>query len=64
MTAALCFTVVAIWESCIKTGLIQSNSRYDELLKYSGLGMAVVDNDFTVHYRSADAVELPKDKMR
>ena len=58
MTAALCFTVVAIWESCIKTGLVQSNTHYDELLKYSGLGVAVVDHDYAVHYRSDDAQTL------
>ena len=46
MTAALCFTVVSIWESCIKTGLIQANSNYEELLKCSSLGVAVVDKDF------------------
>lgn len=64
MTAALCFTVVAIWESCIKTGLIQSNSHYDELLKCSGLGVAVVDRDFTVRYRSDDALTLSKEQMQ
>ena len=64
MTAALCFTVVAIWESCIKTGLIQSNSRYDELLKSSGLGVAVVDNEYTIHYRSDDAINLPKEQIQ
>ena len=64
MTAALCFTVVAIWESCIKTGLIQSNSHYDALLKCSGLGVTVVDHDFTVHYCSNDAQLLPKAQMQ
>ena len=64
MTAALCFTVVAIWESSIKTGLVQSNTHYDELLKYSGLGVAVVDDDYTVHYRSDDALPLTAEQMR
>ncbi len=64
MTAALCFVVVAIWESFIKTGLIQSNSHYDELLKCSGLGVSVVDNEFTVHYRSDDAIDLTKEQMQ
>ena len=64
MTAALCFTVVAIWESSIKTGLIQSNTNYDELLKCSGLGVAVVDKDFSVHYRSDDAITLPKEQVQ
>ncbi len=64
MTAALCFTVVAIWESAIKTGLVQSNTHYDELLKYSGLGVAVVDNDYAVHYCSEDAVPLTPEQMK
>jgi len=64
MTAALCFTVVAIWESCIKTGLVQSNTHYDELLKYSGLGVVVVDNDYIVHYRSEDALPLTVEQMK
>lgn len=64
MTAALCFTVVAIWESCIKTGLVQSNTHYDELLKYSGLGVAVVDYDYIVHYRSDDAQTLTTAQMK
>lgn len=64
MTAALCFTVVAIWESCIKTGLIQSNSHYDELLKCSKLGVSVIDKEFNVHYRSDDAVSLSKDQIK
>ena len=64
MTAALCFTVVAIWESCIKTGLVQSNTHYDELLKYSGLGVAVVDHNYIVHYRSDDARTLTTVQMK
>ena len=64
VTAALCFTVVAIWESCIKTGLVQSNTHYDEMLKHSSLGVAVVDNDYTIHYRSDDALSLTAEQMR
>jgi hypothetical protein len=64
MTAALCFTVVVIWESSIKTDLVQSNTHYDELLKYSGLGVAVVDHAYTVHYRSDDALLLTEEEMR
>lgn len=63
-TAALCFTVVAIWESSIKTGLVQSNTYYDELLKYSGLGVTVVDCDYNMHYHSDDAIALSKEEMK
>jgi uncharacterized protein YlxP (DUF503 family) len=64
MTAALCFTVVAIWESCIKTGLVPSNAHYNDLLKDSGLGVAIVDNDYIVHYRSDDALPLTTAQMK
>ena len=64
VTVVLCFTVIAIWESCIKTGIIQANSNYNELLKSSGLGVTVVDKAFAVHYRSDDAVSLPKEQMQ
>ena len=64
MTAALCFAVIAIWESSIKTGLIQSNSHYDELLKFSNLGMTVVDNDYTTYYKSDDVLMLAKGQMQ
>lgn len=63
VTAALCFTVVAIWESAIKTGLVQSNAHYDELLKYSGLGVAIADQNYTIHYRSNDALTLTVEQM-
>lgn len=64
MTAALCFTVGAIWESSIKTGLIQSNTHYDQLLKYSGLGVVVADSNCVIHYRSEDARPLTRGQMK
>ena len=64
MYVTICFLIVAIWESSIKIGLIQSNSRYDELLRSSCLGVSVIDTDCTVHYRSDDAPELTPDQMR
>lgn len=63
VTAALCFTVVAIWESCIKTGLIQSNTHYDALLANSGLGVSVADKSLNIRYRSRDALPLAQGQM-
>lgn len=64
ITAGLCFTVIAIWESSIKAGLVQSNTHYEELLRYSGLGVMVVDNEYTVHYHSEAARILEKEQMK
>jgi hypothetical protein len=33
-------------------------------MKCSGLGVSVVDNEYTVHYRSDDAIDLPKEQMQ
>lgn len=63
VTAALCFAVVAIWESSIKTGLLQSNTHYNELLKLSDLGVLVVDSDYVIHYRSENALPLTRPQM-
>lgn len=63
MTAALCFILVAIWESCIRTGLIQANTHYDELLQSSDLGVTVTDQNFAVFYRSDDALPLAVEQM-
>ena len=59
----LCFTIVAIWESSIKTGLIQSNTNYDQLLQRSGLGVTIVDNSHAVRYRSDDAMTLSTEQI-
>lgn len=64
ISAGLCFIVVGIWESSIKVGLVHSNSRYEELLKRSGLGMAIVDEGLAVHYRSDDALQLTHEQLR
>ena len=63
MYVTLCFLIVAIWESSIKMGLVQSNGQYDKLLKASGLGVTIVDKDYTVHYASDDALELSKQQI-
>lgn len=64
MSVALCVTVVSIWESSIKTGLIQSNSHYEELLKSSGLGITLVDEEYRIHYRSEDAIPIPTQQIK
>lgn len=64
MTAALCFIVVAIWESSIKTGLIPSNTYYDELLRYSGAGVSIANYDDEIQYYSKDALPLTKEQIR
>lgn len=64
MTAALCFVVIAIWESSIKAGLIPSNTYYDALLQYSGAGVTIVNYDDEIQYYSKDSFPLTKAQVQ
>lgn len=64
MTAALCFILVAIWESSIKTGLIPSNTYYDALLEYSGVGVTIINNKDEVQYYSKDSFPLTQEQIK
>ncbi len=60
MTIIFCLLIAAIWESCIRKGLIQSNSRYDELFQAAAIGAQIIDNGDRVFLSSDGAV--PADK--
>lgn len=48
LTVSLCLIFTAIFESCIQCGLIQSNTRYEELFHASTIGALITDRDFSV----------------
>lgn len=64
ITAALCFAVVAIWESSIRNGLVGSNRYYEDLLKVSGMGVTVVDAGCAVRFTSQNAMPLTAEQIR
>ncbi|MDX9917789.1 MAG: hypothetical protein RBT15_07205 [Gudongella sp.] len=59
-----CAATVALWESCVQTGLFHSNSNYDKLLKDSILASQIIDYDFNVHYRANNAPILDESTIR
>lgn len=54
----------AFFESCIQSGLIQSNSRYFELFRACGdISAQIVDVDYTVRYAAEGAAALTREDM-
>lgn len=51
------FLFIGIWESCIRIGLIKSNTGYRELFERSGVNAALLDADDRIVFRSADFAE-------
>ena len=63
MTIVFCLLIAAIWESCIRKGLIQSNSRYDELFQTSAIGAQIIDNGGNVFLASVGAVSADEELL-
>ena len=52
MTAMLCTLTAGVWESCIQTGLLPSNTKYEGFFDASPLGAQIVDEKGKVYYSS------------
>ena len=65
LTSTGCLFYAAFLESCLRIGLIQTNTRYFELFAATeDLSAAITDNDYDIRFRAADAGTLPLDKLR
>lgn len=57
-TTVFCLIMIATFEACIKTGLIQSNKNYKELFTNSALRARITDGSFKPYLTSAGTREL------
>lgn len=64
ITAGECFLVASIWESCVASGLIPTNTGYEALFRSGGLRAQITDADDRVRYASAGAPTLPRETLR
>ena len=64
ITAVLCLFFVGILESCVRCGLIQTNTGYDQLFEVCTLGAQITDQNYNVCYASANAMPLSKKTMK
>lgn len=61
ITAAQCFMFTAIFESCIRCNLIQTNTGYDALFEVGTFSAQIVDSDNQTHYAAANAPKLSRE---
>lgn len=54
LTVMYCITTVAFWESCIRIGLITSNSNYGKFFKYSAFNTNIVDKQGKIFYATGE----------
>lgn len=65
MTVVFCLLFAAALESCIQCGLIQANTRYEELFsKAADIPAQITDNDYRVRYTSKDTKQISVEQMR
>ena len=64
MTAVFCLLYAATLESCIRCGLIQSNTHYREMLDASTVGVQITDGSDQVFLSSAAAQHIPEELLR
>lgn len=55
ITAAFCLSYAAILESCMQTGLIQTNTGYDMLFEASVVRAQITDESWNIRYQSGDS---------
>lgn len=53
-----CMLIILLLESQIQTGLIRSNSNYDELFQRSTISAQIVNDHYAVQYTSGSAVNI------
>ena len=63
MTVVYCLLIAFTLESGIQSGLFQSNTGYDELLRASSLAVQIADQDYNVRYSSANARSLERSTL-
>lgn len=63
MTLVLCLLIIAIFESCIQSHLIMSNTHFGDLFQASTLSAQIVDNDLNVRYAGGRTLSLSASEM-
>ncbi|MGN1340721.1 MAG: histidine kinase N-terminal 7TM domain-containing protein [Oscillospiraceae bacterium] len=62
MTVVFCLLIIAVLESCIACGLIQTNTGYEELFMVSRLGAQITDSNNVVCLAGPNAPKLTKEQ--
>ncbi len=64
MTAVFCLAIASTLEMCILTGMIPSNTRYEELFQASTIAAKITDKEYHVFLSSDRSISIDKDIER
>lgn len=64
MTVSFCVVYMFIMESCLRSGLIQINSGYEELFEASTIRAQILDEDYNTCLSSKNAVSYPREVLK
>ena len=64
LTVMDCLIIILLLESAIQSGLLPSNSRYEELFDSTTVPVLIVDRQFQPHYVSGAALPVSETQMR
>ena len=64
LTVMDCLIIVLLLESAIQSGLLPSNSNYQQIFDATTVPVQIVDTDYQPHYVSGGALPVPEETMR
>lgn len=64
LTVMDCLIIALLLESAIQSGLLPSNSSYQQLFDATTVPVLILDKDYQPHYVSAGALPVPEELMR
>jgi len=64
LTVMDCLIIVLLLESAIQSGLLPSNSDYQQIFDATTVPVQIIDKDYQPHYVSAGALPVPEETMR
>ena len=64
LTIMDCLIIVLLLESAIQSGLLPSNTRYQEVFDSTTVPVQIVDRDYQPHYVSGGALPVSEEQMR
>ncbi len=64
MTAVFTLIMITVCETCIQGGLVQSNSKYDELFRCATINAQIVDKSYNICFQADNARTFSKELMQ
>jgi len=64
LTVTDCLLIALLLESAIQSGLLPSNTNYQQLFDATTVPVQIIDRDYQPHYVSVGALPVPEEKLR